>query len=147
MIAVDTNILVAAHREEAPLHKAALKAVRSLAEGHTAWALPVFCVGEFIRVVSHDRVFAPPTPVTEAIAVIDALLASPSARLLMPGDRFLSIAKATLKQSAVHGNLVFDAQIAAVCREHGATTLLTEDRDFSRFEGLSITTLASFVAM
>jgi toxin-antitoxin system PIN domain toxin len=146
MIAVDTNILVAAHREEAPLHKAALKAVRSLAEGDTAWALPVFCVGEFIRVVSHDRVFDPPTPVTEAVAVIDALLASPSARLLMPGDRFLSILKATLKQSAVRGNLVFDGQIAALCREHGATTLLTEDRDFSRFEGLTITTLASFVA-
>lgn len=64
----------------------------------------------------------------------------------MPGDRFLSILKPTLKQSAVRGNLVFDAQIAALCREHGATTLLTEDRDFSRFEGLTITTLASFVA-
>ncbi len=144
MIAVDTNILIAAHREELPLHKAALKAVRSLAEGDTAWALPVFCVGEFIRVVSHDRVFDPPTPVAEAVAVIEALLASPSARLLMPGDRFLSLVKSTLDQSAVRGNLVFDAQVAAVCREHGATTLLTEDRDFSRFDGLTVTTLASF---
>jgi predicted nucleic acid-binding protein len=43
----------------------------------------------------------------------------------------------------VRGNLVFDAQIAAVCLEHGATTLLTEDRDFSRFRGITTVSLAA----
>lgn len=144
MIAIDTNILITAHREEMPLHATAVKVVRALAEGHEAWALPIFCVGEFIRVVSHNRVFDPPTPASEAFAVIESLLASPSARLLVPGDRFMPILQATLERSAVYGNLVFDAQIAAVCLENGATTLLTEDRDFARFDGITAMTLAAY---
>ena len=57
MIALDTNILIYADREDSALHAAALRAVRLLAEGDEAWAIPVFCVGEFLRVVSHDRLF------------------------------------------------------------------------------------------
>ena len=72
MIAVDTNILIHADREEMPLHREAVQALRTLAEGHQAWALPVFCVGEFLRVVSHRRVFDPATPVLEALDSIDA---------------------------------------------------------------------------
>jgi hypothetical protein len=138
MIAVDTNVLIAAHREETPGHAPALRVVRRLAEGHEAWAIPVFCIGEFLRVVSHSRVFDPPTPAIEAFTAMESLLASPSVRLLVPGDRFLPILRAMLEESAVHGNLVFDAQIAAVCLEHGATTLLTEDRDFARFPSLDV---------
>ena len=74
------------------------------------------------------------------------LLASPSARLLVPGDRYLTILQQVLEQSAVRGNLVFDAQIAAVCLEHGATRLLTEDRDFTRFAGVEVVPLAMFAS-
>lgn len=144
MIAVDTNILLQADREELPLHNAALQALRWLAEGHEAWAVPIFCVGEFLRVVSHDRVFDPPTPVIDALAAIDSLLASPSCRLLVPGDRYLPVLRGVVERSGVRGNLVFDAQIAAVCLEHGATTILTEDRDFSRFPGLTVLPLTAF---
>lgn len=145
MIAVDTNILVYADREESALHPAALRAVRLLAEGDEAWALPVFCVGEFLRVVSHDRLFDPPTPALEAIASVDSLLASPSARLLVPGDGYIRLLRSLIDESHVQGNLVYDAQIAAVCLEHGATTLLTEDRDFARFRGLKSLTLEAFL--
>ena len=144
MIAVDTNILIHADRQEMPLHAKALAALRTLAEGNGAWAVPVFCVGEFVRVVSHPRVFAPPTPSVEALDSIDALLESPSARLLSPGTRYVALLREMIEASGATGNLVFDAQIAAVCLEHGARTLLTEDRDFSRFPGLSTLTLASF---
>lgn len=146
MIAVDTNILVHADREESALHTTALRAVRILAEGDEAWAIPVFCIGEFIRVVSHDRLFDPPTPVTDAIDSIGSLLSSPSSRLLVPGDRYLRLLRSLIQESHVQGNLVFDAQIAAVCLEHGATTLLTEDRDFARFRSLSPLTLEAFLA-
>jgi toxin-antitoxin system PIN domain toxin len=145
VIAVDTNILVFADREESPLHTAALGAVRQLAEGDEAWAVPVFCVGEFLRVVSHDRLFDPPTPVIDAVESVDSLLSSPSARLLVPGDRYLRLLRSLIVESNVHGNLVFDAQIAAVCLEHGATTLLTEDRDFARFRSLTPITLEAFL--
>jgi len=146
MIAVDTNILLYADREETPQHRAALRALRRLAEGQEAWAVPIQCIGEFLRVVSHDRVFQPPTPIDEALASIESLLASPAARLLMPGNRYLPIFRDVIARSGVRGNLVFDAQIAAVCLEHGATTLLTEDRDFTRFQGIKPQSLAAFLA-
>lgn len=144
MIAVDTNILVYADREESPLHNAALRVVQQLAEGDEAWAIPVFCVGEFLRVVSHDRLFDPPTPASDAVESMASLLASPSARLLVPGERYLRLLRSLIEESKVQGNLVFDAQIAAVCLEHGATTLLTEDRDFARFRNLKPMTLEAF---
>jgi toxin-antitoxin system PIN domain toxin len=138
LIAVDTNILVFADRTELPQHRRALAALRELAEGREAWALPIFCVGEFIRVVSHPRVFDPPTPATEAFAAVAALLESPSARLLTPGPGYLQILGEMIEAGGVAGNLVFDAQIAAVCLERGARTLLTDDRDFSRFPRLTV---------
>jgi len=145
VIAVDTNILVYADREESTQHAAALRAVRLLAEGSEAWALPVFCIGEFLRVVSHDRLFDPPTPVLEAFDSIDSLLGSPASRLLVPGDGYHRLLRSLIDESQVQGNLVFDAQIAAVCLEHGATTLLTEDRDFGRFRNLNTLTLRAFL--
>ncbi|MBI4817084.1 MAG: PIN domain-containing protein [Deltaproteobacteria bacterium] len=141
MIAIDTNILVYADRAEMPRHSAALSELRRLAEGDEAWGLPIFCLGEFVRVVSHPLVFNSPTPANEALDSLDALLESPSARLLVPGPRFLPILRRVLAESGVAGNLVFDAQIAAVCLEHGARTILTEDRDFSRFAGIATRSL------
>jgi len=78
------------------------------------------------------------------MAAIESLLASPSSRLLVPSDRYLPILRGVIAESGVRGNLVFDAQIAAVCLEHGATTLLTEDRDFSRFRGITTLSLSAF---
>jgi len=145
VIAVDTNVLVFANREESDLHAVALRALRSLAEGDEAWAIPIFCVGEFLRVISHDRLFDPPTPVLDAVDSVESLLASPSARLLTPADRYLRLLRGLIGESNARGNVVFDAQIAAVCLEHGATTLLTEDRDFARFRSLKPLTLEAFL--
>ena len=147
MIAVDTNVLVYADRAELPLHRPALNALRRLAEGDEAWALPIFCAGEFIRVVSHPRLFDPPTPAVEAIAALDALFESRSLRVLYPGERYWRLLSRLIAAGAAQGNLVFDAQIAALCLEHGAGTLLSEDRDFSRFPGLALRTLGEFQAM
>jgi uncharacterized protein len=144
VIAVDTNILIYADRAELPLHRLALGAIRRLAEGSEAWAIPVFCIGEFLRVVSHSRVFVPPTPIADAWASVNALLGSPSARLLTPGEAYVALLGEQLKSSGATGNLVFDAQIAAVCLEHGARSLLTEDRDFARFDGIHRQPLATF---
>lgn len=142
MIAVDTNVLVYADRAELPQHDIALRRLTSLAEGDAAWGLPVFCIGEFVRVVSHPRLFSPPTPAVEAMAQIAALLASPSAHLLLPGPRYLRLLEQALSDSSASGNLVFDAQIAALCRESGASALLTEDRDFARFPDLRVLRLS-----
>jgi toxin-antitoxin system PIN domain toxin len=137
LIAVDTNILVYAHREEAPEHVEALAALTELAESQAAWGLPVFVLAEFLRVVTHQRM-TPPTSTLEALRKLDRLLESPSLRVLLPGTRYWPLLEEVAEEAAVKGNLFIDAQIVAVCLEHGATTILTEDRDFRRFSGITV---------
>jgi toxin-antitoxin system PIN domain toxin len=136
LIAVDTNILVYAHREELPQHAVARARLTALAEGDAPWAIPVFCLGEFLRVVTHPRLFDPPHSIDEACSALDRILASPSLRILNPGERFWGMLAQAVRAADATGNLVFDAQLAAVCRESGVSALLTEDRDFDRFAGL-----------
>src|SRR5688572_9917152 len=136
MIAVDTNILVYAHREELPQHRAARAKLIELAEGDRPCGIPVFCIGEFVRVLTHPKLFDPPYSGSEACDAIDRLLASPSLRILCPGSTFLTRFSEAVREADAVGNLVFDAQIVAVCRESGVASLLTEDRDFARFPRL-----------
>jgi uncharacterized protein len=133
LIAVDTNILVYAHRQEMPLHPQALQRLTELAEDTSAWAIPVFCLGEFLRVVTHSRIFRPPSFADQALEALEGLLQSPSLRVLSPGPRYPELLADTIRKSNASGNLIFDAQIAALCREYAVTELLTADRDFSRF--------------
>ena len=136
MIALDTNILLHARRQELPHHRAAAALLRGLAEGEVPWALPWPCVYEFLRVVTHPRVFAPPTPAGAALDDLDSLLASPSLIMLGEGPAHRAHLRRAVESGRVAGNLVHDAHIAALCVEHGVTELLTIDRDFARFPGL-----------
>ncbi len=138
MIAVDTNVLVCAHRAETALHEAATKRLVELAEGRELWGLPVFCAGEFIRVVTHRRVFNPPSTLDEAIQFLERIVAAPGCRILRPEAGFFEVLTTVAREADARGNLAFDAQIAALCREHGVSVLLTNDRDFARFGGLRL---------
>ena len=138
MIAIDTNILIYAHRIETDLHEVAAEQLAALAEGAVRWALPVFCIAEFMRVVTHKRVFNPPSTVAQAAVFVEGVSAAPNCEVLRPGAEFLKHLLATAREVDAHGNLMFDAQIAALCREHGIDTLLTNDRDFERFEELRV---------
>jgi uncharacterized protein len=138
VIGVDTNVLVYAHREESEHHDLAVSWLRHLAEGPAPWALPVFVLGEFLRVVTHPKLFDRPTPPATALDFLTALLDSPTARLISPGRLFPRLLAGTVLAAEARGNLVFDAQIAALCREHGVARLLTRDRDFQRFPDLGL---------
>lgn len=142
MIAVDTNILIYAHRVESEWHEAAVARLVALGEGAERWALPVFCVTEFMRVVTHKRVFNPPSSVEQAADIIETVVASPSCEIVQPGAEYLGWLLTTARAADSHGNLMFDAQIAAVCREHGIETILTNDSDFERFSALHVQRLA-----
>jgi uncharacterized protein len=137
LIAVDTNVLIYAHRSETERHAEALRRLRVLAEGDSPWGLPVFCIAEFVRVVTHLRVFTPPTDLRTALDFIDRLLESPSSRLLLPGQSYASTFRRVCETAEVRGNLAFDAQIVASCIEHGVRELITADRDFARFAAIS----------
>ncbi len=141
MIAVDTNVLVYAHRSGPRQHSGALVWLRHLAEGNVPWAIPVFCLGEFVRVVTHPRVLDPPSTLDQALTALRGLLASPMARVLSPGPRYPTLFEEAVQGADARGNLAFDAQIAAVCQEQGATRLLTLDRDFARFQGIRVISL------
>jgi toxin-antitoxin system PIN domain toxin len=137
LIAVDTNILIYAHREESPFHKASAGCMTELAEGVAAWAIPWPCLHEFLAIVTHPRIFSPPSTLGEAFDQIDAWLASPSVTLLAESITHLATLRALLLAGRVRGPQVHDGRIAALCRQHGVRELWTADRDFSRFSGVT----------
>jgi len=137
VIAVDTNILVYAHRADSPWHVAADRVVQELAEGQAAWAVPWPCLYEFFAIVTHPRIYRPPTPVSDALIQIDYWLESPSLVLLDEGDDFWGALRPLLDRSMVQGGAVHDARIAALCARHGVDLLYSADRDFSRFPDLA----------
>jgi toxin-antitoxin system PIN domain toxin len=138
MIALDTNILVYARREETPHHAQAKDLVIKLAEGDSLWALPWPCIYEFVRVVSHPRVFDPPTRLERALEDLDSLFQSPSLTLLQEGPRHAAFMQRLLKAGQATGNLAHDAHIAALVVEHGVSELWSTDRDFARFPGVNV---------
>ena len=136
MIAVDTNLLVYAHRADAPWHREAAAAVEGLAEGTAPWALPWPCVHEFLAVVTHPAIFRTPSPRETALDAVDAWLASPSLALLAEAPDHRGRLQALVLRGRVSGPAVHDARIAALCLSHGVSELWTADRDFGRFPGL-----------
>lgn len=136
MIAVDTNILVYAHRADSPWHDRADRLVGELAEGNSLWAIPWPCLNEFVAVITHPRIYNPPTPLADTLIQIRCWLESPTLVLLHEGESFFTVWEAALRKAAVVGGAVHDARVAALCIHHGVKKLLTADRDFSRFPQL-----------
>lgn len=138
MIAVDTNVLVYAHRREAPEHAVAREVVRKLAVDRTPWAIPWPCIYEFISVVTNPRIWkdAASTP-AQAWSQVSLWMGSPSIRLLAETDGFAEVLGEIAIRPRVRGPMIHDARVAALCLAHGVRELLTRDRDFSRFPELS----------
>ena len=137
MIAVDTNLLVYAHRREPRHHAAAAALLRTLAEGDAPWAIPWPCCYEFLSVVTNPRIWRDDaTSPDEAWRQLAAWIASPSLRLIGETDGFPGILERFVLRPRVLGAVVHDARIAAICVAHGAEALLTRDRDFALFPEL-----------
>lgn len=138
MVAVDTNLLVYAYRADAPFHAGARAVIDALVEGAARWAIPWPCVHEFIAIVTHPRIFAPPTPMGRALEQVEAWMESPSLTLLAEGPGYWSSLGASLRGGKVSGPRVHDARVAALCAHHGVTELWSADRDFGRFAGVRV---------
>ena len=138
MIAVDTNILVYAHRADSPWHRPALDAVTRLAENRAPWAVPWTCLHEFLAIVTHPRIYRPPTPLRKAMDQIDAWLESPSVTPIGEAEGYWEALRAAAVDGRLAGPQVHDARIAAVCLSNGVRELWTHDRDFGRFPRLQL---------
>ena len=133
MIAVDTNILVYAHRRDSEFHSAASARIKTLAEGKSAWAVPWPCLHEFFAISTHPKIYSPPSSRSQAIAQVDAWLESPSLSVLGEPAGYWQRLKTMLAAGKVIGSMVHDAHIAALCAAHGVRELWSADRDFGRF--------------
>lgn len=137
MTAVDTNILVYAHREDSPWHEVALRRVTELAESGAPWAIPWSSVHEFIAIVTHPKIYDPPTPLAVALEAMRAWQASPGLRLLGEGAGYFETLARQATAGKIKGPKVHDARIASICLHHGVRRLWSADRDFSSFPDLS----------
>jgi toxin-antitoxin system PIN domain toxin len=136
VIAVDTNILVAYHRTEYNTHVKAVEVITRLAESPESWAIPWPCIHEFVAVITNARIFKKPTTPAHAVSVVDALMESPSLRLLGEGPGYWDGLRGLVLKGHISGAKIHDARIAAICIENGVRILWTADRDFSRFPAL-----------
>jgi len=135
MIVPDANLLLYAYDSESPFHRVAARwwtAKLTMAEPVGLCPVVVFA---FLRLSTHPKVFAHPLTVAEASQRIALWLARPNVRLLVAGSTHVENVCRLLTKAGTAGNLVTDAQIAALAQEYGAT-VHTADTDFGRFKGV-----------
>ena len=136
MIAVDSNLLVYAHRRDSPWHREAHACLKQLAEGRAGWGISWPCVHEFLSIVTHPQIYQPASTLEQAIDQVESWLESPTLVLLGEADGYWDELRRLLTRARVAGPRIHDARIAALCRLHGVRELWTADRDFSRFADL-----------
>lgn len=139
MFVVDTNVLVYAADTSSPAHVACRELLDEWRAQPGAWYLTWGIVYEFLRVVSHPRVFPKPWPAARAWSFVEALLAAPGLDVLTETDRHAAVARGVLEEvPLVAGNLVYDARTAVLMKEHGVRRIYTRDTDFHRFAFLEV---------
>lgn len=135
MIAVDTNILIYAHRKESPFYETASRRLIELSK-QSSWGIPWPCVHEFFSIITHPTIFKSPSPISLVIEQIEAMRQNPTLRLLSETDLHWSHLREIIQTSHIRNGAIHDAKIAAICLQHGVRELWSADRDFSRFPAL-----------
>ena len=135
MLLPDVNVLVYAHRRDAPDHQRYLGWLEQVINGDEAYGVADLVLSGFLRVVTHPRVFNPPSPLDDALAFAAALRARPNCVPVAPGSRHWDLFASLCRRAEARGNLVPDAYLAALAIESGSEWITT-DRGFARFPGL-----------
>jgi len=135
VVLLDVNVLVNAMRKDAPRHAVVGAYVETLRRAPEPFGVSDLVLSGTLRVLTHPRVFTPPTPVAKAYAFVDALRVTPNCVLVSPGPRHWALFRALLDETGATGNLISDAWYAALAIEHGCEWI-SDDADFARFPGL-----------
>jgi toxin-antitoxin system PIN domain toxin len=133
----DVNVLVYAHRDDLPHHRACHDWLTAMHNGEETYAVTDTVINGFVRLVTNPRVFRDPTPLERALAVADQIRHQPHGLVLGPGGRHWGIFTRLCLHARATGGLVTDAYLAAIAIEHGCE-FVTLDRDFARFPGLRL---------
>lgn len=136
MLLFDVNVLVYAHREDTPNHAALKEWVEREINGDAAYGLSDLVLSGFLRVVTHMRIFAQPTPVKKALEFARAIRERANCVFISPGPRHWEIFTSLCARLHLKGNLIPDAYLAAMAIESGCTWVTT-DRDYARFSSLA----------
>jgi predicted nucleic acid-binding protein len=108
-----------------------------IAEGNAPWAIPWPCIHEFFSIVTHPRIYDPPSPIARAVGQLDAWLESPTLVVLSESMAHWSILRSLVTSAQISGPMIHDARIAVICMQNGVSELLSADRDFGRFPGFN----------
>jgi hypothetical protein len=139
MFVVDTNVLIYAAEQSSEEHGPCLEALERWQRSNTAWFLCWNVLYEFVRVVTHPRVFRRPWDSVSAWGFLEALLASPAVDILVETERHAVVAREVLQAlPQVRGNIIHDLHTAVLMREHGIRVIYTRDTDFHRFPFLEV---------
>jgi uncharacterized protein len=136
VIAVDTSVLVYAHRQDSPFHSAAQAALHQLGMTKLHWAIPWPCIHEFIAIVTGPVFKKNATPLETALDTINAWAEHPHCHLLSETENHLSILSGLTQRAKTRGGAIHDARIAAICIEHQVEEFWTLDRDFELYPDL-----------
>jgi len=136
----DVNILVYAHREDSPHHAKSLIWLETLINSDEAFAMSELVLSGFLKIVTHPKVFSPPSSLEEALSFVEQIRSQSNCIIVTPQERHWDIFTHLCKHANAKGNLIPDAYHAALAIETGSEWIST-DHDFSRFENLRWSTL------
>ena len=135
---VDVNVLLYASDTSSPKHVEAIRFLKQLASDPDLFCIAWPTLIAFLRIATHPRIFAEPLSPDDALGNVESLLSLPRVRLLSEGEGFLEVYREVTARFPVRGNLVPDAHLAALLRQHGVRRLYTVDRDFRKFDFLEV---------
>jgi toxin-antitoxin system PIN domain toxin len=131
---VDTNILVYAADQDSQFHSRCRELMEEWRGQASPWYVTWGILYEFLRVITHPRVFRKPCSIIKAWGYVEAILGSSSLGILIAGERHAAVAAEVIEGlPSLSGNLLYDAQTAVLMREHGIKRIYTRDTDFHRF--------------
>lgn len=134
----DVNVLLYASDAASPVHRLARRFLERAAAGGDLWCIGWPTVMSYLRIATHPRIFGAPLAPEEALGNVEALARVPHVRLLSEEAGFLDVYRDVSGAFPVRGNLVPDAHLAALLRQHGVKTLYTRDADFRKFAFLEV---------
>ena len=139
MFVVDTNILVHASNLDSTLHGPCLALLESWRRESSAWYSTWSIQYEYLRVVSHPRILRHPRSLAQAWQFLDSIHSAPGFSILVATERHSTVAARTFEEiPGLAGNILHDAHIAILMREHGIRTIYTRDTAFHRFPFLEV---------